>query len=48
MGLIALVLIAIIIVDEVINAQSMTDFKNKLDMYWAETGYGHHERPMAY
>ena len=33
---------------QLINAQSITDFKNKLDMYWAETGYGHHERPMAY
>ena len=33
---------------QLINAQSITDFKNELDMYWAETGYGYHKRPMAY
>ena len=24
------------------------NFKNNLDIFWAEKGYGHHERPMAY
>ena len=33
---------------QVINAQSIIEFKNNLDIFWAEKGYGHHERPMAY
>jgi len=33
---------------QVINAKSVTEFKIKLDTYWAEIGYGHDERPMAY
>ena len=33
---------------DVINAQSVNDFKNKLDVFWAEIGYGHNEKPMAY
>ena len=32
----------------VINAQSVNDFKNRLDNFWTETGYGHNKRPMAY
>ena len=33
---------------DVINAQSVNDFRNRLDMLWTQTGYGHNERPMAY
>ena len=33
---------------QVINVQSIIEFKNNLDIFWAEKGYGHHERPMAY
>ena len=33
---------------QVINAQSIIEFKNNLDIFWAEKGYGYHERPMAY
>ena len=33
---------------QVINAQSTIEFKNNLDIFWAEKGYGHHKRPMAY
>ena len=33
---------------QVINAQSVIEFKNKLDTFWAAKGYGHHERPKAY
>ena len=34
--------------DCVVNAQTLNEFKNKLDMFWAENGYGHQERPRAY
>ena len=34
--------------DYVVNAQTLNEFKNKLDMFWAENGYGHQERPKAY
>ena len=33
---------------QVINTQSVNEFKNKLDIFWAENGYGHDERPTAY
>jgi len=32
----------------VINAQSINDFKNKLDTFWTATGYGHDKRSMEF
>ena len=30
------------------NAQSISQFKDRLDQFWTESGYGHNEMPKAY